>query len=405
MLIEEILREYKRTHLEHIEDLILTGGHAGGQSVINYFTGILQTLQGDAEKPINVSVKWDGAPAVVCGINPENSRWFVGTKSVFAKDAKINYTKQDIARNHGTDELGQKLLKCLVHLKKLNITGVVQGDMMFTRKDISTQPIQGQSYITFKPNTITYAVPADNELAKKMLSAEVGIVFHTTYVGDSMSNLSAQYGVDISEFTKDPAVWFDTATYRNVSGIATFTADEENVFVADIEQLKELLKKVPANLSASLGANKDFLSFFMMFINDKIKQGELPSDTNRYLKDFAKFYQGKMQQQAAGLKAQKAIQLRQQKMKDMPMFLKQMQGPLAAMMAFYKKSIELKNIALAKMNKATAIGSFEQTENGLVVTDPEGFVAVGHAGDAVKLVDRLNFSRKNLTAIRKFEKN
>jgi len=404
MLIEEILREYKRTHLEHIEDIILTSGHAGGQSVIDYFTGILRTLQGDAEQPINVSVKWDGAPAVVCGINPENNRWFVGTKSVFAKDAKINYTKQDIARNHGTDDLGQKLLKCLVHLKKLNISGIVQGDMMFTQKDITPQPMQGQNYITFKPNTITYAVPADSELAKKMLTAEVGIVFHTTYTGTSMSDLSAQYGVDISGFTQDSSVWFDTATYRNVSGTATFTIDEESNFVAHIEQLKQLLKKVPANLSAMLGSNKDFLPFFMMFINDKIKQGELPTNVNQYLNDFSKFYQGRMQQQSAGLKAQKAIQLRQQKMKDMPVFLKQMQSPLAAMMAFYKKTIELKNIALSKMNKATAIGSFEQTENGLVVTDPEGFVAVGHAGDAVKLVDRLNFSRKNLTAIRKFEK-
>jgi hypothetical protein len=404
MLIEEILREYKRTHLEHIEDIILTSGHAGGQGVIDYFTGILRTLQGDAEQPINVSVKWDGAPAVVCGINPENNRWFVGTKSVFAKDAKINYTKQDIARNHGTDDLGQKLLKCLVHLKKLNISGIVQGDMMFTQKDITPQPMQGQNYITFKPNTITYAVPADSELAKKMLTAEVGIVFHTTYTGTSMSDLSAQYGVDISGFTQDSSVWFDTATYRNVSGTATFTIDEESNFVAHIEQLKQLLKKVPANLSAMLGSNKDFLPFFMMFINDKIKQGELPTNVNQYLNDFSKFYQGRMQQQSAGLKAQKAIQLRQQKMKDMPVFLKQMQSPLAAMMAFYKKTIELKNIALSKMNKATAIGSFEQTENGLVVTDPEGFVAVGHAGDAVKLVDRLNFSRKNLTAIRKFEK-
>jgi len=404
MLIEEILREYKRTHLEHIEDIILTSGHAGGQSVIDYFTGILRTLQGDAEQPINVSVKWDGAPAVVCGINPENNRWFVGTKSVFAKDAKINYTKQDIARNHGTDDLGQKLLKCLVHLKKLNISGIVQGDMMFTQKDITPQSMQGQNYIIFKPNTITYAVPADSELAKKMLTAEVGIVFHTTYTGTSMSDLSAQYGVDISGFTQDSSVWFDTATYRNVSGTATFTIDEESNFVAHIEQLKQLLKKVPANLSAMLGSNKDFLPFFMMFINDKIKQGELPTNVNQYLNDFSKFYQGRMQQQSAVLKAQKAIQLRQQKMKDMPVFLKQMQSPLAAMMAFYKKTIELKNIALSKMNKATAIGSFEQTENGLVVTDPEGFVAVGHAGDAVKLVDRLNFSRKNLTAIRKFEK-
>jgi hypothetical protein len=111
-----------------------------------------------------------------------------------------------------------------------------------------------------------------------------------------------------------------------------------------------------------------------------------------------------MQQQAAGLKAQKALQLRQQKMKDMPLFLKQMQKPLAAMMSFYKQVIALKNLTLAKLNKATAIGTFAQTDSGLEVTDPEGFVAVGQAGDAVKLVDRLGFSRKNLTAIGKFEK-
>jgi Family of unknown function (DUF6267) len=404
MLIEEILNEFKRTHLEHIEDIILTGGHAGGQAVVDYFQGILQTLQGSADQPINVSVKWDGAPAVVCGINPENGRWFVGTKGVFAKTPKLNYTKEDIARNHGTDDLGQKLLKCLVHLKKLNIQGIVQGDFMFDRNTLSRQSINGQNYITFKPNTITYAVPENSDLGQKMSAAEVGIIFHTTYTGDTISNLQAQYGVDVVSFTRDPSVWFDNATYKNVSGTANFTKEEQSQFIAGIEQLKSLLIKVPTNLSAMLGVNKDFLPFFMLFINDQIRQGKIPTDTKQYLRDFAQFYQGRMQQQAAGLKAQKALQLRQQKMKDMPLFLKQMQKPLAAMMAFYKQVIALKNLTLAKLNKATAIGTFAQTDSGLEVTDPEGFVAVGQAGDAVKLVDRLGFSRKNLTAIGKFEK-
>jgi len=404
MLIEEILNEFKRTHLEHIEDIILTGGHAGGQAVIDYFQGILQTLQGSADQPINVSVKWDGAPAVVCGINPENGRWFVGTKGVFAKTPKLNYTKEDIARNHGTDDLGQKLLKCLVHLKKLNIKGIVQGDFMFDRDTLSRQSINGQNYITFKPNTITYAVPENSDLGQQMSAAEVGIIFHTTYTGDTISNLQAQYGVDVGSFTRDPSVWFDNATYKNVSGTANFTKEEQSQFIAGIEQLKSLLVKVPTNLSAMLGVNKDFLPFFMLFINDQIRQGKIPTDINQYLRDFAQFYQGRMQQQAAGLKAQKALQLRQQKMKDMPLFLKQMQKPLAAMMSFYKQVIALKNLTLAKLNKATAIGTFAQTDSGLEVTDPEGFVAVGQAGDAVKLVDRLGFSRKNLTAIGKFEK-
>ena len=404
MLVEEILNEFKRTHLQHIEDIILTDGHAGGTSVIEYFQGILQTLQGSAEQPINVSVKWDGAPAVVCGTNPENGKWFVGTKGVFGKTPKLNYTKDDISRNHGTDDLGQKLLKCLVHLKKLNIQGIVQGDYMFDRDTLQRQSTAGENQLTFKPNTITYAVPEDSDLGKQMAAAQLGIIFHTTYTGDRIDNLQAKYGADVAAFARTPDVWFDNATYKNVSGTANFTAEEQAQFTAGMEKLEALLTKVPTNLSAMLGVNKDFLPFFMLFINDQIKKGVLPTDTNEYLKGFAEFYQGRMQQQAAGLKAQKALQLRQQKMKDMPLFLKQMQKPLAAMMAFYKEVIALKKLTLDKMNKATAIGTFAQTDSGLEVTDPEGFVAVGKTGDAVKLVDRLGFSRKNLTSINKFQK-
>ena len=157
MLVEDILNEFKRTHLEHIEDIVLTNGFEGAKSVIDYYKGLLVTLQGTTVNPVQVSVKWDGAPAVVCGTNPDNGRWFVGTKSVFAKSPKINYTKSDIARNHGTEDLGQKLLKCLVHLKKLNIKGVVQGDLLFTDEDLSRKPIGGKQHITFTPNTILSA--------------------------------------------------------------------------------------------------------------------------------------------------------------------------------------------------------------------------------------------------------
>jgi hypothetical protein len=403
MLIEEILREFKRTHLEHIEDIILTAGHQGGQSVIGYFTDIYNMLKGSSANSLQVSVKWDGAPAVVCGINPDNSRFFVGTKSVFAQNAKINYTKQDIARNHGTGDLGEKLLKCLVHLPKLNIQGVVQGDMMFTDNDLITQDINGGKFITFKPNEIVYAVPEDLDIGKQIASAKVGIIFHTTYVGERLADMNAQAGVDVSKFSPSPDVWFDNATYKNVSGSATFTKGESAKFAEGINMLKSLLTKVPQNLSAMLSANKDFIPMFQMFINAEIKQGRVPTDVNVFLKSFQEFYLDRMKQQAAGLKAQKAIALRQQKMAEMPKFLATMRKPLSAMLAFYKQTQALKMQALQKMNQAMQVGTFAQTDNGLEVTDPEGFVAVGTDGGAVKLVDRLTFSRRNLSAINKFQ--
>jgi hypothetical protein len=405
MLIEEVLREFKRTHLEHIEDIILTAGHQGGEAVIGYFTDIYNMLKGNSSTALQVSVKWDGAPAVICGINPDNGRFFVGTKSVFAQAAKINYTKQDIARNHGTDDLGQKLLKCLAHLPKLNIKGVVQGDMMFTDNDLTSRDINGKPFFTFKPNEIVYAVPVDSDIGKQIEQAKLGIIFHTTYVGETLADMNAEAGADVSKFTKIADVWFDNATYKNVSGSATFTAGESAQFAEGINILKSLLAKVPQNLSAMLTANKDFIPMFQMFINSEIKQGRIPTDVNEFMKGFQQFYLSRMNQQMTGLKAQKAITLRQQKMAEMPKFLNTMRKPLQAMLAFYKQTQALKAEALQKMNQAAQVGTFAQTENGLEVTDPEGFVAVGTDGGAVKLVDRLTFSRRNLTAIKKFEQS
>jgi hypothetical protein len=404
MLIEEVLHEFKRTHLEHIEDIILTSGYPGGEAVVGYFTDIYNMLKGESSTALQMSVKWDGAPAVICGINPSNGKFFVGTKSVFAQSPKINYTKQDIARNHGTDDLGQKLLKCLVHLSKLNIQGVVQGDMMFTDNDLNTQQINGEDFITFKPNEIVYAVPKNSDIGKTIIAAKVGIIFHTTYTGESLADMNAQAGVDVSSFNKTPEVWYDNATYKNVSGSATFTAPESAKFAGGIETLKKLLSNVPQNLSAMLATNKDFIPMFQMFINSEVKQGRLPTNVNEFLKGFQEFYLARMNQQMSGLKAQKAIQLRQQKMKQMPAFMNTIKKPLQAMLMFYKQVQALKAEALQKMNQAMQVGTFAQTENGLEVTDPEGFVAVGSDGGAVKLVDRLTFSRRNLSAIKKFDK-
>ena len=404
MLIEDILTEFKRTHLEHIEDIVITDGYEGGKAVLEYFRGLLLTLKGTSSEAMDVSVKWDGAPAVVCGTNPDNGKFFVGTKSVFAQAAKINYTKKDIANNHGTDDLGQKLLKCLVHLRKLNIQGVVQGDLLFTDEDITRKNVDGKPNLTFTPNTITYAVPEASELGKQIDRAKVGIIFHTTYVGDSLAEMNAKGGADVSSFAKSGDVFFDNATYKDVSGSAKFTDDETTQFYNGIEKLENLLNSVPRNLSSVLGQNQDFIPMFQMYINAMVKKGQLPSDVNKFLLGFKTFYNDRMQKQMSGLKAQKALQLRQDKMKEMPRFLASARAPLQAMLMFYKAVQTMKAFVLKKMNQAQAIGSFQQTDGGLVVTEPEGFVAVDKSGNAVKLVDRLGFSRRNLTGISKFKK-
>jgi len=405
MLIEDVLLEFKRTHLEHIEDIIITDGFDGGKAVIEYFRGLLLTLKGSSSEAVSVSVKWDGAPAVVCGTHPETGKFFVATKSAFAKNAKINYTKNNIAKNHGTDDLGQKLLKCLVHLRKLNIQGVVQGDLLFTDDDIKRKNLNNVPHLTFTPNQITYAVPETSDVGKRIDAAKVGIIFHTTYNGETLADMTASAGADVESFAQSPDVFFDNATYRDVSGSAKFTDKETQQFYNSIERLENLLNNVPRDLSSILGQNNDFVGNFQLYINAMVKQGELPSNVNQFLQGFKKFYTDRMQQQIAGLKAQKALALRQEKIKQMPQFLARAKRPLQAMLTFYKAVQQMKVFVLKKMNQAMAIGSFQQTDSGLEVTDPEGFVAVDKTGNAVKLVDRLGFSRRNLTAIKKFQKS
>ena len=232
----------------------------------------------------------------------------------------------------------------------------------------------------------------------------MGIIFHTTYVGDALADMNAQGGADVSSFTKSNDVFFDNATYKDVSGSAKFTDEETKQFFNGIEKLENLLDNVPRNLSAVLGQNQDFIPMFQMYINAMVKQGQLPTNVNQFLQGFKKFYLDRIQQQISGLKAQKALQLRQDKIKQMPVFLNRAKKPLQAMLTFYKAVQQMKAFVLQKMNQAMAIGSFQQTDGGLEVTEPEGFVAVDKSGNAVKLVDRLGFSRRNLSAVSKFKK-
>ena len=168
------------THLEHLEDSIINDGAKGGRNAIAFLKSLQKMLSANVSNKVNVTVKWDGAPAIVCGTNPENGKFFVGTKSVFNKTPKINYTSSDIARNH-PGGVGATLQIALRELKKLGIRGIVQGDCLFTNDTKKVVNIDGQSMISFTPNTITYAMPANSAVGRKIARARMGIVFHTQY--------------------------------------------------------------------------------------------------------------------------------------------------------------------------------------------------------------------------------
>ena len=384
-----ILEEAKNLHLEHIEDEIINAGAEGVSAVRDYMLGLLSLLDG-AETQSKLTVKWDGAPAIICGINPKNKRFFIGTKSVFAQRSKAAYTPTQI-RQYYEGNLGNKLENAFIYLKRLGIKGVLQGDLLF---DDDIKQTAGD-VITFQPNTIVYRVEKGSELFEQVNRARIGIAFHTTYVGDTLADMDAQFGADISGFKKSADVWVDDATIKNVSGTVTMTKEEQLSVRLAIKQLN--YESVDGAVWQALKMNNEFINSFKLFINSQIKKGVAVTKPNTIIDQFATFYRNRKEKEMANLKMDKAKQIRIEQIRNQLNFLKTYKDGLTKMLSMYNQTIKAKNIVLNKLKNIQKIGTFKRTDKGLEVTDPEGFVAINSQGNAVKLVDRLNFSRTNLT--------
>ena len=387
----------KNTHLEHLEDDIINRGSDGGRNAINFLKSVRNMLAGSASGRVNMSVKWDGAPAIIAGRNPENGKFFVGTKSVFNKTPKINYTPGDIARNH-SGPVAAKLLVCLRELKRLGINGIYQGDLLFTKGDTKAANIDGERMITFTPNTITYAVPVSSALGRKIVRARLGIVFHTYYTGKTMSSLTAGFGT-ISGKSGSSAVYLASAGYTDTSGSSTFTSGELARFDGLIRMAEgSLLKAAPlldvmkSNDSLSVGFR--LKSFFNHYIrNTQGHMGKVKTLQDMFREYYDQILSAEISDRKTARGKEKYIKAK----KDGLNFIDKNRSALYFAIASHVSLGNAKNFLIQKLSQIQSIGHFIRTPNGYRVTNPEGFVAVDKKAGAVKLVDRLEFSRANFT--------
>lgn len=393
-------KEGKNTHLEHLEDNIFNKGFAGAKEAINYLYSLHEMLEGHAKAPVSVTTKWDGAPAVVAGRDPATGKFFVGTKGVFAQDPKMNFSVADIKKNHEAEGLQVKLIAALQNLSKLKWDTVAQGDLLFTKGDIKSANIDGEEYIVFKPNTITYAVPANSDLAKQMLAAEIGIVFHTEYVGGpTLADTKAKFGFDSSGLGKTPSVWYRDATIKDLSGTVTLTAEESAKIMSAISEADHYLKNIDANTFAWLERGtdvigKDFVVQLKAHANNQVRQGAFDEPT-KFAQGFVQKYVDYMTKNIEKYKTPAKQDEQRNKMVQGVKFIKEHVPQIIAVYDLYLKIIEAKIRLLKKLSEISQIPTFIETPNGYQVTGEEGFVAVDRLGNALKLVDRLEFSRLN----------
>jgi len=396
---QDYLVEDKNTHLEHLEDEIINNGSKGAKTAIEFLKSIKQMLQGGSGGS-TVSVKWDGAPAVFCGTNPENGKFFVGTKSIFNKTPKINYTNADISRNHG-GALADKLKICLKYLPSLGISGILQGDLLFTSGDKKGATVAGQKSIIFTPNTITYAVPVvktglfGSSLYNNVNKAQLGIIFHTSYSGNTMASLKASFGASTRSLKKNKNVFFDDATYKRAD-TAAFNANEEKAFDNVIRMAEGSAYKAGAFID-KLKKDTGPLSLGIQlktFFNTYIRQGTPITNTSKLANNFEVYFRDRIRKEIDSKKTPAAKQKYEEILNAGMKILKPNRDGLYFAIATYITFQSAKAVLLRKLNTIQSIGSFLRTKNGYKVTNPEGYVAI-QKGGAVKLVDRLEFSRAN----------
>ena len=381
----------KNTHLEHLEDDIINRGAKGGENAINFLKSVRNMLAGSSGG-VNMTVKWDGAPAIICGVNPENGKFFVGTKSVFNVTPKINYTSRDIAKNH-SGVVADKLRVCLANLSRLNIRGILQGDLLFTN-DLKAINIDGEKMISFTPNTITYAVPINSDLGRRISRAKMGIVFHTQYSGKTMKSLSASFGTVRGSSNRN--IFLASAAYKETA--VMFSKSELSRFDAQIRMAEGSLSKAAPILDLMSKTSSDQLSvgfrlktYFNYFIkNSNSSMGKVATMQEQFRDYFNNILQAEIDAKKTPRGKERFIRAQ----KDGLRFIDRNKRALYFAIASHITLGNCKNTLLQKMNQIQSIGSFMRTSTGYKATSPEGYVAI-NKGNAVKLVDRLVFSQAN----------
>tara|TARA_Y100000592_G_C5478057_1_gene323605 strand:- start:54 stop:1256 length:1203 start_codon:yes stop_codon:yes gene_type:complete len=397
----------KNLHLEHLEDEIINNGIDGGRSAIYFLIELRKMLKGNSSSRVNMTVKWDGAPAIWAGPHPESGEFFVAKKSLFTKKQLHYKSEQEIKdAPELTGDLEEKFLTSFRYLSKIGMKEILQGDLMYTNDKSSTKFEDGK-YITFQPNTILYAVKEDSDLGQRIKKSKMGIVFHTTYSGSTIEGLGAKFGANISGL-KQGDVWIDDATYKDVSGTGSMTAKEamqlskilqatgkafHGIKKGDLVKFQKVMDTM--NAKGAAGAT------YKTYTNSLIRSGKFKPNSQEYINYVGKYWDEKV---VAKVKQEKTKEIKREIGQDLIKELNGLRKMIDNLTAFQANLVEGKMLIINALNRVKGIGTFKKTDKGFEVVNPEGYVAIDKEGGAVKLVDRMEFAYNNFTAQKNWDK-
>ena len=397
MNLKQYIAEAKNTHMVHIEDMVIDGGVDGARAAIFALRDLRDMLAGSTNDTKQVTVKWDGAPAVFAGIDPSDGKFFVAKKGIFNKNPKVYKSVKDVKADTSGD-LAKKLTVAFQEFKKLGIRkGVYQGDIMFTKPDLKNKTIDGQKYVTFHPNTIVYAVPVG--AAKEIKAAKIGVVWHTYYQGATFEKMSASFGVSVAAFKKVKSVWQKSANFPDISGLATLTKKETDEITTHISNAGKFFQKISANALKDVSTDKDINLFINTFRNTKIRTQSEISNTSTHAEELIQWIHDRYDKEIDALKTQAGKDRKNNsKIAALEWFNDDNKKNLITMFDMQNELVAAKKKLLTHLDSMDSINTFIKTKDGFRVTGAEGYVAVDHLTDgAVKIVDRMEFSYNNFS--------
>ena len=397
MNLKQHIQEAKNTHMTHIEDMVIDGGVDGARAAIFALRDLRDMLAGTTNDTKEVTVKWDGAPAVFAGIDPSDGKFFVAKKGIFNKNPMVYKSVKEVKADTKGD-LSKKLTVAFQELKKLGIkTGVYQGDIMFTKKDLKNQTIDGQKYVTFHPNTIVYAVPVG--AAKEIKAAKIGVVWHTYYQGSTFESMNASFGVSVAAFKKVRTVWQKSANFPDISGLATLTKKETDEITTHISNAGKLFQKIASSTLNDVATNTDINLFINTFRNTKVRAQSEISNTSAHAEELINWIHDRFDTEIERLKSDAGKAKKETaKIAALDWFNDDNKADLITIFNMQNELVYAKRKLLTHLDSMDSINTFIKTKDGFRVTGAEGYVAIDHlTNGAVKIVDRMEFSYNNFS--------
>jgi len=393
--LQEGAKVGKLKHLTHLEDLIIEDGMEGAQYAQDILASLAEMLAGETpRRDIKVTTKLDGAPALICGHDFEG-KFFVATKAAFNANPKLNYTVEDIERNHSNSiDLQEKLAYALKYMPSVIVEGIYQADCLYIQPDLieMRDPVSGEAMLTFHPNTIVYGVPKESDLGRQVLSSKMGVCIHTKYEGTSFESLQATFNFDDSSLRSSMAVMVVPYRLPNLAGTVTMTADEQE-FVDDILlQTEDLLENIDPSIFDILLTDEFAPVVYQTYENSKVRAGSIDFDAGELIAHL----QRAVEKEVGSKKTPKGQDVAKQRMAAVSELANHVED-LQRMIQWQNMVAKAKTLFIKKLNIATSRFSkyLALTNGGIEITGEEGFAVSSVDGGITKIVDRLRFSRSN----------